>query len=145
MSLLVWYFLCFHFLQTLCFGDSLAYICNFVLCFFTVITGQIYNCSDVFIFYFVIFFSPYYWSDMFTVLVNISTSMQICEDWNRTDMTFQTIQHEDVTSCPCSVDVALLDLARFHIDPSCVEIELNIYDCYQHPFAKLCFKQNLPS
>jgi hypothetical protein len=59
----------------------------------------------------------YYWSDMFTVLVNMSTSMQICEDWNINDMTIQTMHHENVTSCPCSLDVALLDLTRFHFDP----------------------------
>jgi len=82
---------------------------------------------------------------MFTVLVNMSTSMQICVDWKRTDMTFQTIQHDNVTSCPCSLDVALLDLVRFHIDPLCVETELIVYDCYQQPFAKLCFKQNISS
>ena len=89
--------------------------------------------------------SPYYWSDMFTVLVNMSTSMQICENWNINDMTIQTMHHENVTSCPCSLDVALLDLTRFHIDPLCVETAVNVYDCYQQPFAKLCFKQNLPS
>ena len=94
---------------------------------------------------FILFFSPYYWSDMFTVLVNISTSIQICDDWNKNDMTIHTIQHEDVISCPCSLDVALLDLTRFHIDPLCVETAVNVYDCYQQPFAKLCFKQNLPS
>jgi hypothetical protein len=93
----------------------------------------------------ILFFSPYYWSDMFTVLVNMSTSMQICEDWNINDMTIQTMHHENVTSCPCSLDVALLDLTRFHIDPLCVETAVNVYDCYQQPFAKLCFKQNLPS
>ena len=82
---------------------------------------------------------------MFTVLINTSTSMQICEDWNINDMTIQTMHHENVTSCPCSLDVALLDLTRFHIDPLCVETAVNVYDCYQQPFAKLCFKQNLPS
>ena len=62
---------------------------------------------------FILFFSPYYWSDMFTVLVNMSTSMQICDDWNKNDMTIQTMHHDNVTSCPCSLDVALLDLAGF--------------------------------
>ena len=81
----------------------------------------------------ILFFSPYYWSDMFTVLINMSTSMQICEDWNINDMTIQTMHHENVTSCPCSLDVALLDLTRFHIDPVCVETAVNVYDCYQQP------------
>jgi hypothetical protein len=94
---------------------------------------------------FILFFSPYYWSDMFTVLLNMSTSMQICDDWNKNDTTIQTMHHDNVTSCPCSLDVALLDLTRFHIDPLCVETAVNVYDCYQQPFAKLCFKQNLPS
>ena len=110
------------------------FLMRYILLYFVVATnGQI------------LFFSPYYWSDMFTVLVNMSTSMQICEDWNINDMTIQTMHHENVTSCPCSLDVALLDLARFHIDPLCVETAVNVYDCYQQPFAKLCFKQNLPS
>ena len=130
----------------------------FILLFFALVFSP-YYWSALFIFYFVnflfnfvvatngqiLFFSPYYWSDMFTVLVNMSTSMQICEDWNINDMTIQTMHHENVTSCPCSLDVALLDLTRFHIDPLCVQTTVNVYDCYQQPFAKLCFKQNLPS
>jgi hypothetical protein len=82
---------------------------------------------------------------MFTVLVNMSTSMQICHDWNITHVSMQTISYDDVTPCPCSLDVALLDLTRFHIDPLCVETAVNVYDCYQQPFSKLCFKQNIPS
>jgi hypothetical protein len=75
----------------------------------------------------------------------MSTSMQICDDWIRTDVSMQTISYDDVTPCPCSLDVALLDLTRFHIDPLCVETDFNFYKCYQQPFSKLCFKQNLPS
>jgi len=118
----------------------------FVFGYCLVLFFSLYCLSDMFIFYFVIFFfSPYYWSDMFTVLVNMSTSMQICDDWNITDVSMQTISHDDVTPCPCSLDVALLDLTRFHIDPLCVETDFNFYECYQQPFSKLCFKQNLPS
>ena len=129
------------------------YFVIFCFCFQSLLlVSFVYFLFCYFLFYFVVatngqilFFSPYYWSDMFTVLVNMSTSMQICEDWNINDMTIQTMHHENVTSCPCSLDVALLDLTRFHIDPLCVETAVNVYDCYQQPFAKLCFKQNLPS
>jgi hypothetical protein len=82
---------------------------------------------------------------MFTVQVNISTSIHVCDDWKRIDMTLPMIHHNDVTSCPCTLQVALLDLTTFHVDPLCVETGLDIYDCNQQPFAKLCFKQNLPT
>ena len=134
-DIFIFYFVifCFCFQSLLLVNFVYVLFCYFLFYFVVATNGQI------------LFFSPYYWSDMFTVLVNMSRSMQICEDWNINDMTIQTMHHENVTSCPCSLDVALLDLTRFHIDPLCVETAVNVYDCYQQPFAKLCFKQNLPS
>lgn len=90
-------------------------------------------------------FSPYYWTDMFTVNVNISNSQRICSDWIEQDQELQLITSDDVSPCPCSLDVVLIDTTRFHVDPLCVNTGSSDFNCPYQPSAMACFKQNIPS
>ncbi|XP_052077977.1 uncharacterized protein LOC127715900 [Mytilus californianus] len=89
--------------------------------------------------------SPYYWSDMFTVNVDIEQSQAVCNKMLDEDSQLPTINTDDVTPCPCTLDVASLDTTRFRIDPLCLKQEGSRYECTNQPFAQVCFKQNVAS
>ncbi|CAC5408987.1 Sushi, nidogen and EGF-like domain-containing protein 1,Alpha-tectorin [Mytilus coruscus] len=89
--------------------------------------------------------SPYYWSDMFTVNVDIKQSQAVCNKMLDEDSQLPTINTDDVTPCPCTLDVASLDTTRFSIDPLCLKQEGSRYECTNQPFAQVCFKQNVAS
>ncbi|CAG2215760.1 unnamed protein product [Mytilus edulis] len=89
--------------------------------------------------------SPYYWSDMFTVNVNRQNSTASCYEWWSMDLNQQTITSKDVNPCPCTLEVANIDSARFSVDPQCYRIEGSEFVCQFQPNAKVCYRLNIPS
>ncbi|XP_052091067.1 protein mesh-like isoform X1 [Mytilus californianus] len=89
--------------------------------------------------------SPYYWSDMFTVNVNRQQSQTSCYEWWSKDLNQQTINSKDVNPCPCTLDVANIDSARFSVDPQCYKIEGSEFFCQFQTHAKVCYRLNIPS
>ncbi|XP_076091868.1 protein mesh-like isoform X1 [Mytilus galloprovincialis] len=89
--------------------------------------------------------SPYYWSDMFTVNVNRQNSTASCYEWWSMDLNQQTITSKDVNPCPCTLEVANIDSARFSVDPQCYIIEGSEFVCQFQPNAKVCYRLNIPS
>nr|XP_022323670.1 uncharacterized protein LOC111124774 isoform X2 [Crassostrea virginica] len=59
------------------------------------------------------------WSDIFSLAENPDRALSLCKDWLEKEGKKPSLPSDDIQPCPCTLNHALLDVARFQPDPDC--------------------------
>jgi len=91
------------------------------------------------------------WSDVFYVKPELKTTIiERCLLWQQREERFSPVFNLDVQECPCVLDQAIIDIARFHDDPNCHAMSNSInakkrsINCIHQPQAERCFRLVAP-
>ncbi|XP_062581787.1 uncharacterized protein LOC134243551 [Saccostrea cucullata] len=59
------------------------------------------------------------WSDIFAVVPQRQKSRRFCQNWLRQEFHLSGVSSENIPPCPCTLQQALMDTARYQPDPDC--------------------------
>ncbi|XP_048752954.2 protein mesh-like isoform X2 [Ostrea edulis] len=86
------------------------------------------------------------WSDIFAIVPTQEHSKQLCFSWLRNEVRMPGVSSDDLPPCPCTLQQALMDTARYQPDPDCNMINTRKQDlnCLYRADAQHCVRLSAP-
>ncbi|XP_048752938.2 protein mesh-like [Ostrea edulis] len=87
------------------------------------------------------------WSDIFAVVPMQQKSKQFCFSWIRQEVRLPEVSSRDTPPCPCTLQQALMDTARYQPDPDCnvvTKTSDDEFNCQYRNDAQHCVRLSIP-
>ncbi|XP_056008372.1 sushi domain-containing protein 2-like isoform X1 [Ostrea edulis] len=87
------------------------------------------------------------WSDIFAIVPSQEQSKQFCSSWLRNEARLPRLSSGDISPCPCTLQQALVDTARYQPDPDCNRItntRIQDLNCLYRADAQHCVRLSAP-
>ncbi|XP_061188889.1 protein mesh-like [Saccostrea echinata] len=87
------------------------------------------------------------WSEIFAVVPQHQKSRRFCQDWVRQEYHLSRVSSQNIPPCPCTLQQALMDTARYQPDPDCnmvTKIRDENFNCLNRADAQHCVRLSMP-
>lgn len=87
------------------------------------------------------------WTDIFAVVPSHQETKRFCYNWIRQERGLPLVTYDDLPPCPCTLQQALMDTARYQPDPDCNNLMDNKdpdLNCLYRASARHCIRLSQP-
>ncbi|XP_062581789.1 protein mesh-like [Saccostrea cucullata] len=87
------------------------------------------------------------WSEIFAVVPQQQKSQRFCQNWLRQEYHLSRVSSQNIPPCPCTLQQALMDTARYQPDPDCnmvTKTRDGDFNCLYRADAKHCVRLSVP-